>query len=180
MTPSPVMADDVALLAQDVDEVDLVLGRDAGDDADAVDLADGLLVAHRAEVGAGHRPALDPELVGDRLGRDRMVAGDHPDLDAGRLGVGDGGLRGRPRRIDDPDDREQRQPVDGGSRSAFGSKVRRVEVLLAGRHDPQTHRAEALVLGEVGLAHLRDRHLRAVGPVRADGRARSWSGAPLM
>ena len=47
-TPSPVIADDVALLPQDVHEVDLVLGRDAGDDADPVDLAHRLVVAHRA------------------------------------------------------------------------------------------------------------------------------------
>ena len=40
LTPSPVIADDVALALEDVDEADLLLGRDAGDDADVVDLGD--------------------------------------------------------------------------------------------------------------------------------------------
>ena len=43
---------DVALALQDVDEADLVLGRDAGDDADVVDLAIDLVVGHRGELGA--------------------------------------------------------------------------------------------------------------------------------
>ena len=45
LTPSPVMATDVALRLEDVHEADLVLGRDAGDDADVVDGGDRLLVA---------------------------------------------------------------------------------------------------------------------------------------
>ena len=36
--------DDMALAPQDLDEADLVLGRDPGDDPDVVDLAIGLLV----------------------------------------------------------------------------------------------------------------------------------------
>ena len=131
--------DDMALLAQDVHEVDLVLGGDAGDDADPVDLAHRLVVAHRAELGAGDRAALDAELVGDRLGRDRVVAGDHPDLDPGRLRLRDGVLRGRPRRIHDPDDREERQPIDGGQQVRVRIERGRVEVLLAGGHDPEAH-----------------------------------------
>ena len=103
--------DDMALLAQDVHEVDLVLGGDAGEDADAVDLAHGLVVAQGAEVGAGHGAALDAQLAGDRLGRDGVVAGDHPDLDAGRMGGRDGVLRGRSRRIHDAHDGEQLQAV---------------------------------------------------------------------
>ena len=55
-TPSPVIATMWPLRAQDVDEVDLVLGRDAGDDADVVDLAIGLVVGHRGELGAGDAP----------------------------------------------------------------------------------------------------------------------------
>ena len=157
--------DDVALLAKDVHEVDLVLGGDAGDDADAVDLAHRLVVAHRAELGAGDRAALDPELVGDRPGGDRVVAGDHPDLDPGRLRLGDGVLRGRPRRIHDPDDREEREPIDGGQQVRVRVERGRVEVLLAGRHDPEALGAEAFVLGEVAVADLRDRHHAPIGPV---------------
>ena len=64
-----------------------------------------------------------PELVGDGLSGDRVVAGDHPDLDARRVRLGDGGLGGRPRRIDDADDGEEGQPVEAASRSAMGSNV---------------------------------------------------------
>ena len=56
-------------------------------------------------------------------------------------------------------------------RQQVGVRVerRRVEVLLAGRHDPQALRAQALVLGEVVVADLGDRDLRAVRAVGADG-----------
>ena len=148
--------------------MDLVLGRHAGDDADAVDLAHRLVVAHRAELGAGDGPALDAELVRDRLRGDGMVAGDHPDLDAGRLRLRDGGLCRRPRRVDDADDGEERQPVDGRQQVGVRVERRRVEVLLAGRHDPQAHRPEPFVLGEVGVADLGDRDLGAVGAVGGD------------
>ena len=161
--------DDVALLAQDVHEVDLVLGGDAGEDADAVDLAHRLVVAQGAEVGAGHGAALDAQLAGDRLGRDRVVAGDHADLDAGRMGGRDGGLGGRSRRVHDAHDREERQPVQQRQQVRVRVERGRVEVLVAGRHDPQALRAQALVLGEVVVAELCDRALRAVGAVRADG-----------
>ncbi len=162
---------DVALLAQDVHEVDLVLGRDAGEDADAVDLPDGLVVAQGTEVGAGHRAALDAQLAGDRLGRDRVVAGDHAHLEAGRVRRRDGGLRGRSRRIDDAHDGQQGHAVE--QRQQVGVRVERgrVEVLLAGRHDAQALRAQALVLGEVDVADLGDRDLRAVR-----GRGRPWRG----
>ena len=55
--------DDVALAAEDVDEVDLVLGRDPRDDADLVDPRVGLIVAPRRELRAGDRAALEPELA---------------------------------------------------------------------------------------------------------------------
>ena len=70
--------DDVALLLEDIDEVDLVLGRDARDDTDAVDLAGDLLVAHRGELGTRDGTTGDAELTGDGLGGDRVVASDHP------------------------------------------------------------------------------------------------------
>ena len=147
--------------------MDLVLGGDAGDDADAVDLAHRLVVAHRAELGARDRAALDAELGGDRPGRDRVVAGDHPDLDPGRLRPRDGVLGGRPRRIDDADHREEREALDGGQQVGVRVERGRVEVLVAGRHDPEALRAQALVLGEVPVAELGDRDLGAVGAVGA-------------
>ena len=56
-TPSPVMATMWPLRLEDVDEVDLVLRRDAGDDADAVDLAAQRVVVHGGELGARDRAA---------------------------------------------------------------------------------------------------------------------------
>ena len=58
------------------------------------------------------RPSM-PELAGDRLGGDRVVAGDHPHLDAGRLcavAIASRGLGAR--RIDDPDQRQQVRSCD--------------------------------------------------------------------
>ena len=80
--------DDVALALERVDQADLVLRRDARDDADAVDLVRGLrrrsCAANSAPVIA--RPSM-PELLRDRLGGDRVVAGDHAHLDAGVLAM---------------------------------------------------------------------------------------------
>ena len=112
LTPSPVIADDVALALEDVDEADLVLGRDAGDDADVVDLArrpaSSLIAANSAPVIA--RPSMpswraiasavtawSPVII-----RTWMPAA---------CARGDRGLGRRPRRVDDADQREQRQPV---------------------------------------------------------------------
>ena len=101
--------DDVALAAEDVDEVDLVLRRDARDDADLVDPLVGLFVAPRRELGTGDRAALEPELACDRLCGDRVVAGDHPHLDAGILCARDRVACLGARRIHDPDERQQVQ-----------------------------------------------------------------------
>ena len=66
-TPSPVMATMWPFALEDVDEVDLVLRRDPGDDPDVVDLAPGVGIAHGRELGAGDGAALDAQLVGDGL-----------------------------------------------------------------------------------------------------------------
>ena len=62
LTPSPVIATTCPFFLQRLDEADLVLRCDAGDDADLVDLLVELLVAQRLELRARERPALDPEL----------------------------------------------------------------------------------------------------------------------
>ena len=80
-----------------------------------------------------------------------------------------------------PDDREEGEAVDGGQQVRVRVEGRRVEVLLAGRHDPQALGAQALVLGEVVVAHRSDRDVRRrPGRGRSTARASSWSGAPLM
>ena len=81
-----------------------------------------------------------------------VVAGDHPDLDAGRVRLGDGVTCLGPRWVDDADERQQ--PKVGDERQQVGVRVERlrVEVALRGRQDPQALGAEPVVLGEVRLA----------------------------
>ena len=112
LTPSPVIATTCTSPLERVDEPHLVLGRDARDDADAVDRGQRLVVAHRGPLRAGDGASLDSELSGDRLGRDRVVAGDHAHSDPRGLRLGDRRLRLRTRRVDDADEREHRQAVD--------------------------------------------------------------------
>src|SRR5208282_2154816 len=49
LTPSPGHGDDLAFLPEDVDPAHLVLGADAGDHADAVDLGQGLPLAQQRQ-----------------------------------------------------------------------------------------------------------------------------------
>ena len=90
----------------------------------------------------------DAQLLGDRLGGDGVVAGDHPDLDPGAVGLGDRLLGRRPRRVDDADEGQEGHPVEERQEVRVRVEGRRVEVLAPGRHDPQALRAEALVLVE--------------------------------
>ena len=125
---------------------------------------------HRLELGAADRAARDAELLRDRRGRDGVVAGDHPHLDAGLVRGRDRRLRRRPRRVDDPDQREHRHAVE--QRQQVGGRVERarVEVLAAGRHDAQPLAREALVLVHVALLELLvdrdDREVLGRGPRR--------------
>ena len=82
------------------------------------------------------------------------------------MGLRDGGLRGRPRRIGDADEREEREAVDRLQEVAGRVERGRVEVLPARGHESQPLLAHPVALGEVGIAQLRDRDL---GPVRAVG-----------
>ena len=145
--------------------MDLVLRGDARDDADVVDPLVGLVVAPRRELGAGDRAALEPELAGDRLGGDRVVAGDHPHLDAGSLCPRDRVACLGARRIDDPDEGQQVQVLH--LEEQVGVRVERggIEVALRGRQDPQALLAQPIVLGQVlRAAVLADRDDLAVRP----------------
>ena len=53
-----------------------------GDHPDVVDRALRLCVAHGGELGPGDHLAVDAQLAGDRGRGHRVIAGDHPDLDA--------------------------------------------------------------------------------------------------
>ena len=113
--------------------------------------AEQLVVAHGGELGAGDGAAGDAEVLRDRCGGDRVVAGDHAHLDPGGVRDRDRVLRRRPRRVDDAHERERRQPVQ--QREEVGVRVerRRVEVLPPCREDAETLLAEPLVLGLVAL-----------------------------
>ena len=59
----------------------------------------------------------------------------------------------RSRRVDDPDEREQREPVE--EREQVGARIerRRVEILASRREHPQALLSEARVLRLVAPAH---------------------------
>ena len=99
--------DDVGLPLQRADQADLVLRRHAGNDADVVEFGDQLLVAHGGELRARQRLARDAELVADRRSGHRVVASDHPHLDAGAMALFDGHLRLGTGRVDDADHGQQ-------------------------------------------------------------------------
>ena len=94
LTASPVMATIWPVVLHRSDEAQLVLGSHAAEDVELSGSALGAarIVGHRLELGAGDDPGSEAEVVGDGLGRDRVVAGDHADVDAGGLGGRDRSL----------------------------------------------------------------------------------------
>ena len=78
-----------------------------------------------------------------------VIAGDHADLDPGFVCSRDRGLGGRPRRIDDAHEREQREPVHQIQQVGAGVEVGAGEVLARGRHHAQALGSEPLVLRHV-------------------------------
>ena len=136
---------DVAGLLEEPDEADLVLRRDPGDHADLRQLALQLLVGHRGELLPGDGPARDPQLACDRGSRRRMIAGDHPHPDARFGALGDGGLRLRSRRIDDPNHREQGEVLHEGDQVPGGIERRRVELPLGHHHHSMPRPGHAVV-----------------------------------
>ena len=93
-----------------------------------------LLVGEGGELGAGEGAAPDAELLADGGGGDRVVAGDHPDLDAGAVALGDGRLGLGAGRVDDADHRDDREVVHHADQVAgrvelAGSKSRRATTI---------------------------------------------------
>ena len=68
-----------------------------------------LLVGQRLQLGAADRARAEPERLADRLRGDRVVAGDHADVDAGAERRLDGRLRLGAQRVDDPDHADERR-----------------------------------------------------------------------
>ena len=130
LTPSPVIATTLPFSLSSRTRRTLSSGATRATTPISSSSAQQLLVAHRGELGAGDRAALDAQLAGDRGGRRRVVAGDHPDPDAGVVALGDRRPGLGPRRVDDADHREQGELldlVDAGRRPAVsdaGSKSR--------------------------------------------------------
>ncbi len=120
-----------------------------------------------------------PRVVGDGLGGHRVITGDHAHPDTRGACLGDGRLGLGPRRVDDAHEGEQRDARD--ERQQVGRRVerRRIEVQLAGRHDPQALLAQPLVLREVGVPQLVDRDRHAVRAVRVRGARQELVGCPL-
>ena len=116
------------------------------------DLRVELLVAQPRELGARKRSPLDPELPGDRRGGRRVVAGDHPHLDPRLLAAGDRVPRLLAGRVDDPDEREQRQALDLVEQHAAGVEGGRVDVARRDGEHPQALCRKPVVLGEHLLA----------------------------
>jgi len=105
------------------------------------------LVAHRGELGTGDGTASDAQLACDRLGGDRVVAGDHAHLDARVVRLGDGRLGLGSRRVHDAHQRQHRQVAD--ERQEVGRlrvEGRGIEVAHPRRHHPQALPAKAFVL----------------------------------
>ena len=180
--------DDLSLLLPCLDDPDLVLGRNARIDGDALDLLVQLLVAHRVQLRARDRLIAlqkDTQFLSDRGRRRDVVARDHDGLDARLAADGDCRLCLGTGRVDHADEPEEGEPVfqflAGGLRGdgidvliADGEHAERVRAHLlhrrtrrvqiardaAGRHDVK----RALDDDEVFLPHLVDRsHQLAVG-----------------
>ena len=138
--------DDVALLLEDADQPHLVLGRDAGDDADVVDLRVELVVRERGELGAGERTTVDAELAGDGRRGGGVVARDHADADARVLAQRDGVLGFLAGRVDDADKGEQLEVAD--QRQQVSGSIERggIEVAPSDGQHPEALAGHPIVL----------------------------------
>ena len=125
---------------------------------------------------------VDAELLADRGGGHRVVAGDHAHLDAGAVALLDGRLRLGPRRVDDADHGEQGEVVDvvevqgGCGSNVAGSKSRRATTITRSPDDAirsfsSSARRMALVVDRASTSPS--------GVQKEPARAMSTSGAPL-
>ena len=101
LTPSPVMATISPVGLERVDDAQLLLRHDAGEDLDVPDAPGQLLVRHPVELGPVMTASRigEPGLAGDALGRGGVVAGDHHHAHSGGAALGDRGGHGRPQRV---------------------------------------------------------------------------------
>jgi hypothetical protein len=109
-----------------------VLWRDPGQHGQLLGVAFELLSWHGLQLVARGRTPLDAELVGDRLGGADVVAGDHVHRDPGTGAGGDGLLGLGPGRVDDPDQGQQGQLLEGAEQ--VGRRVEAVRIVVAPGH----------------------------------------------
>ena len=100
------------LFCRALDDAQLVLGRDAGEDRDAARRPPPARPASNfVDVAAGEHPVVggDAQVAGNVGGRQRVVAGDHDRADAGGDAAGDRGAHLGARRVDHPVEAEKDQ-----------------------------------------------------------------------
>ena len=121
-----------------------------------------LLVGQLLQLGAADRPRPEAEGLADRLGRDRVVAGDHAHVDAGAEGGVHGVLRLGAQRVDDARHAHEGEAL--GQRHRVLGHRRQLVVIDEpggeGEH-PQALLAHPLVGGVDAGAGVGDRHLGA-------------------
>ncbi len=111
-------------------------GATRPDHADVVDARQTLLITERSELSSEHGRARDAELLGDGCSGDHIVTGDHPDADAGVLGVVDRLHRGIAGWVDHGDERCHLEIGDVAEQIAVGVEGGRVEIADGCCHDP--------------------------------------------
>ena len=116
---------DMTAFLQRRHDLDLVLGRHAGEHGDPFDGFGKRMGAHRIQFRAAHHLAVQPQLVGDSGRGDPVVAGDHLDLDAGAVAQGDGRLRLGSRRVLDANETLKGKAVHPRHEFAAGVEVAR-------------------------------------------------------
>ena len=138
----------MAARLQRLDDLDLVLGGDAGEHRGFLDALRKLGDANPVEFGASQHHSFQAQFAGDGGGGDGVVAGDHLDLDAGLLaqanrvaGLGAG-------RIDDADQSDQSELLRPGQQ--VGGRVKLVCRDIAFGHRQHAHG----LAGEIGILGL--------------------------
>ena len=163
--------DDGAVLLHQPSQPQLVLGGDAAEHVQARKRRLQLVVAHRLDLGAARGSLAESELRADRGGRDRVVAGDHADLDAGLARDPHGLLRGGAQRVDDADQTDEGQIGDGGHRIVRHRRVRRETAEREGEHPQPLLRQRPVGLEDLVAAGRRSAPRRPSWPPSCSDRA---------
>ena len=114
LTASPGHGDNLAALLQLLHQAQLVLRGDATKHRERVEACLQLLIRERGELGSREALALEPEFLADGGGGDHVVARNHAHGDSCRLGLFHGELGLETERVDDADDANECEVLDGG------------------------------------------------------------------